>query len=186
MNLFFLLLIMLASGCKLFNSEKKETEPEVEQYFHAEINGQPWSGEPRAAFTFTETDTILQVFATRFDSVKYPYNNHISFTLDYDPENTVYEVVRKYENSWIFGGAYYENDGDARIAVYEPIPTDSSYFTVKIKKIENGSELVTGAFAMTVVVDPDYDTAYNNQYRQQPDTVRITNGEFRVLLEERE
>jgi len=39
---------------------------------------------------------------------------------------------------------------------------------------------------MTVFIDPDYDNEYNNRFRQQPDTVCLTNGRFRMLLEEQE
>jgi len=120
MNLFYLVLILLLSGCDMFNTDKKEPEPEVEQYFQAEVNGESWSGESLlAAFTLTETETVLQVFAIQYDDeANFPYNNHIGFTLDYNPDKVSYDVIWKLENTWIYGDAYYEKDGDARIALY--------------------------------------------------------------------
>lgn len=43
----------------------------------------------------------------------------------------------------------------------------------------------SGTFAMKVLMDPMHDNKEpNNSFRQQPDTVLITNGEYRILLEE--
>ena len=83
----------------------------------------------------------------------------------------------------ISGGFYSENDGDAVIARYYPEEAPGNTFTVEFGTDEEGREYAEGTFAMKVVVDPEYDKPNNNQYRQQPDTVLITNGRYRVLLE---
>lgn len=187
MNIFYLVLILLLSGCNLFDSGKKETEPEFEQYFNAEINGSIYKGTPNAFLSNLGGLPWLNLFAMQYDSTKWPYAERIGFSIHFNSEKSKYGVIRKQEENGRSSGGYFtERDGDAIIARYEPIPDSVDTLTIQIGKDEEGRRFVTGTFAMTVVVDPGYDDEHNNRYRQQPDTVRITNGEFRVLLEERE
>jgi hypothetical protein len=181
-NLFTWILLIM-SGCGV---TENESIPEFESYLKAEINGESWRGDsPRAAFTFIEDDSLFQVFASEFDSVLYPYNKHLGFTFFYEQEKNSYSVLRKNEKHGKSTGALYvEKDGDAVIAWYYPIKDSLNSFTTELKKDEFGRRYTEGSFALKVAVDPDYDRPNNNQYRQQPDTVLITAGKYKVLVEE--
>jgi len=187
MNLFFIILILLISGCDMFNTDKKEPEPEVKQYFRAEVNGESWSGVPRAVLSNLGDLPWFSLYAIGYDSTKWPYSEDIGFSIHFNSEESEYNVIREPEENGRTSGAYFvESDGDATIARYEPIPDSINTLIIHLEKMGNEKELVTGTFSMKVAIDPRYDNEYTNGYRQQPDTVRITNGEFRVLLEEQE
>ncbi len=175
--------LLMLSGCGLSDTEKPN---EFESYFKTKINGEIWSGDkPRAAFTYIEGDTLFQVFASKYDNELYPYNDNLGFSFFYENKKEVYSVLRKLQKHGKSTGALYlEKDGDAVIAWYYPIEDDINTFTVEIKTDEHGRRYAKGTFALKVVIDPDYDRPNNNKYRQQPDTVLITNGKYKVLLEE--
>lgn len=175
--------LLLLSGCGV---TENEIPPEFESYFKAEINGESWSGDsPRAAFTFIETDTLFQVFTSKYDSLLYPYQDKIGFSFFKTKEKSEYSVLLEMDKHERITGSYYvEKDGDAVIAWYYPVDDSVNSFTVEFKTDEYERSYAEGAFALKVVVDPDYDRPNNNQYRQQPDTVLITNGEYKVLLED--
>lgn len=89
-------------------------------------------------------------------------------------------------NEWRnVGGRFAEIDGDATIAHYKPIEDSLNYLNLKVEKADELS-ITIGTFAMKLVVDPAYNSEHNNKYRQHPDTVYITNGEFKVIIENSE
>ncbi|MEO1023310.1 MAG: hypothetical protein AAFW89_12275 [Bacteroidota bacterium] len=180
-----ILLLFLSSGCDLQEAPPAVVQPEPNGYMKAVINGESWSGDfPRTGFTFIEQDTLIQVFASQFDSVRYPYNDTIVFSYFYQAGAHSFSVLRKPDkHEQRTGGFYVENDGDAIIAWYYPIEDSVNTFTVEIKKDEENRVYAEGTFSMKVVIDPVYDNKEpNNTFRQQPDTVLITNGEYRIPL----
>ncbi|MFD2532827.1 hypothetical protein [Gracilimonas halophila] len=174
---------LILSGCGV---TEQEALPAFESYFKAEINGEMWAGDARrSGFTYIEEDTLFQVFASKYDSLLYPYQDKIGFSFFYIKDKIEYSVLRHQDKHQRITGAYYvEKDGDAVIARYFPSDDDINSFTVQINQDEHGRRYAEGTFGLKVVVDPDYDRPKNNQYRQQPDTVLVTNGEYKVLLEE--
>ncbi len=172
----------LISGCGI---TEKEAPPEFESYFRAEINGDAWSGDaPRAGFTYIEQDTLFQVFASRYDTLLFPYRDKLSIGVYLEKKKNEYSVIlESNKHNKMTGALYSELDGDAVIAWYYPEQASVNSFTVEFGTDEEGREFAKGTFAMKVVVDPNYDKPNNNQYRQRPDTVLITNGTYKVLLE---
>lgn len=178
-----LLILALIISCGVTESE----EQEIEEYFKAHINGEPWAGgDPRAVLTLIETDTLFQIFASEYDSLIWPYNEHISLSMNFSKDITEYPIPKTEMNEWrTVGGMFTEIDGDAVIARYHPIEDSVNKLYVTVEE-EGGKKITTGSFAMKVVVDSTYNNVHNNKYRLHPDTLLITNGEFKVVVEENE
>lgn len=178
--------LALIISCDVTGHEPLD-KPRVEEYFRAEINGTLWTaGNPIAAFTIAGTDTLFQVYAIEYDTLRWPYNEAISLSVDFNSHINEYPIITTRMNEWrIVGGRFNEVDGDANIAVYRPIEDSLNYLNLRIAE-ENELSITIGSFAMKVVVDPSYNSEHNNKYRQHPDTVYITNGEFKVIIENSE
>ena len=84
----------------------------------------------------------------------------------------------------IVGGRYSERDGDAPIAQYFPIESDIDRLVIHRGSSEFGP-FIFGEFSMVVVVD-DNISDFGRRNRRLPDTLRITNGQFRILLSQRD
>jgi len=185
-------LVLMISGCSVFETEPEMSAlitPEPFGYFTAEINGELWEGDyPDGGFVYIEEDTLLQVFSDRIDSLRFPYMDEMTFSYFYTEsmDGSQQSVIRTPTiHKRASGGFYSEADGDAVIAYYLPIEDSLNAFTVQIEQDEKGAYVATGTFEMKVVVESYYDTPHNNQYRQQPDTLRITNGAYKVKLREK-
>lgn len=80
------------------------------------------------------------------------------------------------------GGSYSERDGDAPIAQYFAIETSLNDLEIHQDSSEFGP-FTYGKFAMVAVVE-EHVTEFGKRNRRLPDTLRITNGRFRILLEQ--
>lgn len=186
--LFLLIFGILMVSCDSFvNEQETLTRRELPDNgtFTALLNGEPWEGRPRAGFVITtEGDTLLQVFSIRYDSLLYPFNDGIHFTVNYSELIHDYSVISQPE----IGKTYYalsffgELSGDVSFANYFPVEHPGNHFNVEVGYDSLGVQRARGTFAMKIVVQSglSYEA---NQLRQQPDTVYITNGTFDVIME---
>lgn len=175
-NSFGLLMIGLFVSCNVTDQEKVK----VEQYFKASINGESWSGEPRAGITIIQGDTLLSVYAVEEESNQ----QTISYRLMYNSETIDYPVLRTPVNEWnIVGGFISEMSVDLVIASYNAVEDPVNNLRVEIAKEEDGNMYALGNFAMKAIVDSSYQQR-DNPSRQLPDTVLITDGEFKVRIED--
>ena len=179
----FYIVGILSSGCSIIENEQPK---KFESYLKAEINGKLWKGDvSRAVISNVGGLEWLNLYSTEFDSMSYPYNTQISFTANFDFSKKEYKVVREQEeNGRTSGGMLREMDGDAVIALYDPVFNELNHLSINLGIDEDHGRYVTGSFSMQVVVWDEYDYDENNNYRKQPDTVYITNGKYKVLLEE--
>ena len=119
----------------------------------------------------------LGVLAFKLDSTRYPYVLNISFSHNYVETRTEYNIVR--DSADFSGASFTELDGDAIIARYNPIEDENNRLEILSDTLDSGKVVLVGSFAMKVVV-----YGGNNQYRQYPDTVVVTNGTFRIVLQQ--
>ena len=184
-------LLVMLSGCRLFNSD----DPPVpfEPVFTAEINGEPYDGTKppyggaQAVMTMQGDYDFLTIFAYQYSEEWYPYNEYVGIHLIYEEGTTTYptrkDTVQINEVYDLHpGGGYGENDGDAIISTYHTQGDDDGFITVGMEELGDGRTVVFGTFEMRVIV-----SGRANQYSRRvgQDTLHITNGEYRVLLDDR-
>jgi len=87
--------------------------------------------------------------------------------------------------SRILGSSYYEKDGDVIISSYHATDdTSANQFT--ITSYDSATGMMEGSFRTTVVVDSsERETEPGEPPRRRPDTLRFTDAEFRVRVEDR-
>ncbi len=74
------------------------------------------------------------------------------------------------------------NDGDVALTRYRPVP-DSSVNQLSIANYDSTTDVMTGTFRTTVViVEEDQEPETGEPPRRRPDTLRFTDGEFRVKV----
>ena len=164
-----------------------EPEPESENIVQAMINGELWeTNDSYASFNIIEGDTLIYMGSTLNDSTNFYYHERIVFAYYYSGNDTSYSTVRKNaKHEQREGVLYGEFDVDVIRASYNPISDSLDQLTLSVTKDSLGRRFIEGEFEMTVVVDPAYDRDIDQDRRRRPDTVRITNGYYRVELEKR-
>ncbi|MTI86364.1 MAG: hypothetical protein FH748_00190 [Balneolaceae bacterium] len=178
-------------GCSLFSAEDQEPEDPFEPVFTAQINGKPFEGSSfrgrAGAIAIISTrgaNTHLTITGTEWSEKLFPYNGDISISMLYENGKQKYSTQTDYftdidGHPKSIGGTYYENDGDARISVYEAYNDDEGFITVHVEEQDDGRTVVSGTFEMRLIVDSRADPY--SQWADQ-DTLYITNGEYRVSL----
>jgi len=194
MNILHLLipLYLVFTGCNLFNTGNDQEK--FEPTFRADINGEIFDitqvkvplGRYNAVLSTQGAYSYLAVFASIFDIDFYPYKETISVSIFWIEEETVYST--KIDSMLIgdfylrTGAKYFEADGDAIISTYISSYTDTGFISVEFEKLSEERDVVFGNFEFTVIVDSRTD-----QFSQRvgQDTLHITNGEYRLLLDDR-
>ena len=188
-TLYSLLLAVLAGTLLLGScglSGNKETQTDS-NYFRAAPNGEEtWSGNPDAVFSEQARFNSWLVISADSTYQSRPYRERLGFSIsfhgtdEYPLAETEYEVdevgVR------IAGASFSENDGDVLISNYHA--TDNSLVNrMMITSYDSTTGIMEGAFRTTVVVDSS-ERAFEpgEPPRRQPDTLRSTDGEFRVRM----
>ncbi len=201
----FLLTSLLALiGCGLFGADgnEKEGPPAEETYFTATVNGQPWeAGGGSANFTcIGDAGLVFRIGSGKRTRKLWPYHESLALSVAYEGPGT-YSLVEPDDDDelrFVLGSSYTAWDGDVPLTGYSPTD-DSSANQLKITSYdpEGGSTkesrrasssavietagIVEGTFRTTVVVVPeDVVPEPGEPPRRQPDTLRFTEGRFRV------
>ena len=184
-------MFLLLSNCTLFNSNEKN----FESTFKAEINDEIFdilkiSSDNTiydAVITNQGSYAYLVVFAGIIDETAFPYTERVSFALALNEDKTNYSSFSDFIQIGEFserriGGAFFEINGDVRISSFYPPIDDQGFITVNIETLNDGREVVFGNFEFSVVTSEPL-TQYSRRVGQ--DTLHITNGEYRLLLDDR-
>jgi len=190
MNILHLLIpfYLVFTGCNLFNTGNDQEK--FEPTFRAEINGEIFDitqvkvplGRYNAGLSTKGNSSILIISGIVFSEQCYPFNEVIFFSLEWE------KYQKEGSDNFISGlnfvekGFYSELDGDAMISSYSLPLQDNGNVKVKVEELSDGREVVFGSFEFSVVVDSRTD-----QFSQRvgQDTLHITNGEYRLLLDDR-
>jgi|GEM_PF-1971115 hypothetical protein len=182
-------LSILLGSCGLLPSND---EHKFEPIFTAEINGEPYDArsinaklDAKAGLTKQGDYLYFNVFGNQWDSQFYPYKEYIGFSVNYNEGQTKYPSILdtvEAEGSLFLGGSYSEVNGDAIISRYEAKNDTQGQITVNFEPQKNGKTIVSGTFEMRVIVNRRAD-----QYslRVNQDTLYITNGKYRLMLDDR-
>lgn len=160
----FSILILVLIGCDLFG----DTEPE--SYIRMRLNGAHWKGNEY--MNIVNRDGLYLISSNRYVPDKYPLLDYIGIgecSEDYECDSDFcYVNCDDYFSFW-------ENDGDAGIARYGLF--EMNYFEFDTQN----TEIWSGHFAAVFVVDDAY-AGYPQ--RRLPDTLRVTQGRFYIVLDE--
>lgn len=193
-RVYFLILFSISFAllkCNLFDSGNEN----FESTFKAEINGETFdilkiSSDNTiydAVITNQGSYAYLVVFADIVDETAFPYTEQISFALAFEEDNMTYSSASSFIQigelgDRQIGGSYYEINGDVSISSFYTTKDDEGIITVNIETLNDGREVVFGNFEFSVVTSEPL-----NQFSQRigQDTLHITNGEYRLLLDDR-
>lgn len=180
---FFAAVILSAAliGCGMLGDEP--AEPEVDTYFTAQLNGEPWRGYQKFWLSYNmsrlEKGHYFSIGAAWLDSTRYPYYQTFDLYMPsydiniglYSVSNYTYNITKGVRE----GGRFYEMDGDAIIAGYEATADTSNY--VRVTSYDSTTGIAEGTFAVIFVAGEDYRGRPRSRF---PDTLRFTEGRFRV------
>jgi hypothetical protein len=174
---------LLFSGCDLFNSGEEFEEPSFE-YITATINGKDVvTKEPRGGiFNYAVLDDgkVLQVNGYVQENKMAPHLFYVvAFQIIYSDSVSHYSVIPTGE-AFYSGGRITEWDYDVMTGRYFAFDDGEEHeITVFRDQTPEGREYLYGEFSYTVAVaEPSH-----HPLRQLPDTVRVTNGKYRILLD---
>lgn len=173
-----LVVIALAawSGCGA--TEPEEAAPNLD--FSLVLNGERWN--PTRGPQASLSDYGLSVFADRWLEDRFPLNQRVSFTIPaskwrgvgvYPLDFGVVDGIRVY-------AGMHESDGDAGIARYNPVGGSATREGFEVTRYDGG--IIEGRFEGVFVVDP---SDAPKKARVLPDTLRVTDGRFRLVVNDR-
>jgi hypothetical protein len=178
---------LLLAGCGLLADESNATDdpeqPGPDTYVRATLNGAPWSAKSIAEVTESWGYRWISLIGDTLHKSHYPYTETISFIIIYDgikSYSLAQSEVQLQGGTQLTGASYYEQDGDALIASYHTVG-DSLKNHLTVTSYDSTSGIATGTFRTTLVVDSsDAVSEPGEMERRRADTLRFTNGEFRV------
>ncbi len=177
--------VLLLGGCALMGNDDNDESEDVRSYFRATLNGEEtWSGVPDAGLSQQGQYAWMAIYA---DSVYHDYHRErLSFAIAFEGMGEYALIPRTYKTYEggirISGASFHESDWDARLAGYRATE-DTSANHLTIASYDSTTGILTGSFRATVVVDEDDRVDEPGEPpRRRPDTLRFTDGTFRVKV----
>lgn len=170
------LLLVLTLGCDAADPPLEDTDGTLA----FTLNGTPWTHTTEPVATLTPYGFSLH--AEWHSEALYPYRQSFSVSLTHVEWNGVgvYPIARRTVDGEPYLAFLNESDGDATIANYYPVEGAAGRF--EVTRFDAGTGAFEGRFAGTFAVDPNQ---RNQPLRALPDTLRVTDGRFRAVLEDR-
>jgi hypothetical protein len=166
-------------GCSFIGNESTTPSPDV--HFTATLNGEPWTAEVQPSGINSED--YFDIVGIRYSETSF-WNEQLVFSLPFRGTGS-YSLVWGERQGDLYGASFFEVDGDARLATYYPLP-DSATNYVRVTSYDPDTGIMKGRFRTTVVVSPeDRLDEPGEPPRRRVDTLRFTDGSFRVVIEDR-
>jgi len=172
-------LLLVTAGCGLLDNDPAPPDPET--FFTATLNGEPWTAEVQPSGINSED--YFDIVGIRYSETSF-WNEQLVFSLPFRGTGS-YSLVWGERQGDLYGASFFEVDGDARLATYYPLP-DSATNYVRVTSYDPDTGIMKGRFRTTVVVSPeDRLDEPGEPPRRRADTLRFTDGSFRVIIEDR-
>jgi len=187
--LYSLLLALLAGtlllgSCGLAGNDENGRKTQVDStYFRTTLNGEEaWSaGGTKGNYLFSEEGYTWLSISGGYrpeSNTKYSYTEILELLVIFRGTGTYALVEDRPEGTNnVVGSEFRETGGDVIYHTYSPID-DSLTNQLTITSYDSTTSLIEGTFHTTVVVDSAPEPGEPSQRR--PDTLRFTDGEFRV------
>ena len=146
------------------------------------LSDEEWTANTEVQSVLTDYGLVL--FAElRFDD-RFPLRQRIGFAVpatEWVGAGT-YPIGSRSVDGVPYSAYVGELDGDAIIASYDPVSAESGRGGFEVTRYDETSGQVEGRFQGTFVVDP---TDVGQPLRELPDTVRVSDGRFKAVVEDR-
>ena len=186
--LLILFAIIFISACNTTDSGKSKLQPD--QFLQADINGERMvfrrnsDIQPLADLITDEGEDRLSISV---DSISFPYVFFIGLSVFppegvYDTTYVIQDFIYNFEDAY---ANVAELDWDVFISQYKPVEGEENVLNIRNSIMDDGRMQVEGSFYMTMA----WDTSYQNSgsvvvNRKFTDTLSITNGEFKAVVED--
>jgi len=182
---------VILGGCNFLDSSndqtKEEDEPESEYTF--KINGEDWPAvspeaekKIRGGFPF---EGHLNIMFEQEDIAEIHYIQKLSLTIPFDGEGTyslnLHERETSNGRSREYGGRIYALDHDVTISFHDPIPDSTNQVT--ITRYDEEEQVIEGTWQGSFA-RRDYERDEFEHLYRLPDTVHVTDGEFKLYYED--
>lgn len=146
------------------------------------LNGERWEATEETEAVLT--DYGLVVFADRWLEGRFPLRQHVGFSVpaaEWDGVGS-YPIARRTVGGAPYVASVIEADGDAIIAAYDAVGPAAERGGFEVTRYDADTGEVVGRFGGVFVVDP---SDRGQPRRELPDTLRVTDGRFRAVVEDR-
>ena len=168
-------LVVGAAGC----GSTDPVDPADEPGMTLRLNGELWASTGPALAPLSVVG--LSVFAERWLDGRYPLYRGVGFRV---PASAWAGAGRYPLESGADEGrrtAYFvESDGDVSIALYWAVPEAGGW--VEVTRYDETTGALEGRFEGVFAVQPDHAASPR---RELPDTLRVTEGRFRAVVDDR-
>lgn len=143
------------------------------------LNGQRWTSNIETQAILAKPGLVLFT-ELRFDD-RFPLRQNVGFSVPASEWAGVgtYPIHPRFIGDDLYSAYIGESDGDATLAVYRPVGTGGR---LEVTRYDEATGEVEGRFEGVYAVDPNYARI---PQRELPDTLRVTEGRFRAVIEDR-
>ena len=168
----------VSCGCSFISNDADSSAPETA--FTATLNGESWSAVAQPGSI--NRANVLTIVGRNFSSDSY-WRESLAISVLFRGTG-LYSLARQERGDDLYGGSYFEADADVLLATYIPQP-DSATNYVRVTSYDPNTGIMEGRFRTTVVVSPeDRLDEPGEPPRRRADTLRFTDGSFRVVVDD--
>lgn len=182
--------LAILGGCNFLDSSndepKEEDEPENEYTF--KINGEEWpavSPEAEKKVESGQAEDVFSIVFTQSVLEEIHYIQKFTLTIPFDGEGTYslnpHERETSNGRSREYGGRIYALDHDVTISFHDPIPDSTNQVT--ITRYDEENQVIEGTWQGSFA-RRDYERDEFEHLYRLPDTVHVTDGEFKLYYED--
>ncbi len=181
-----LLVAPFIGGCGLFGAEEEEVERCETCFVSAYINDHSWQSQDvkggQLPVLSGDERTLFDFCGVAREDV---YREHlcIAWLEDNAPTGNK-NIAFIQEDGYSHGGRFDELDWDVIISSYDAT-ADSTANILNVESWDEERRIAEGSFEMLLTYKGTQDPLYGPSMRRYPDTLRITDGRFRVEMEDR-
>lgn len=170
-----------------------EDEPVSDFYFEVDLNGQAWEGSrvlwSQASLFQRRGESVLITIGQGYYSENRQWDELFSISVlspkvGASPIITGQDTLSSYDLN--VGAHFTELHGDQPVGDYTTPDVGPNFVEqaglLRLERLDLETGVAEGAFEALLVVTPRHATGRNAELRRRPDTLRFTNGRFRLPI----
>ena len=174
---------LLFTSCDVFLNENVQIN---DGFFEALVNGEAFSGVPDARLRLSDDNERLSFGATQGDGPTSEYRSNFSFASDFILNQESYPVEWRIDEqtTLVTGMLFFEGLSDVIVTINRGTASPMNRLTVRFDSTDAEQIFLEGEFEGLFIVDSRALTQISHTHRRHQDTLRVTNGRFRIPLED--